>query len=73
LDVVGALDSLPDLPLGDDRAERERATGTADLSALAPMLAPNLGKRGTRRANGDETGNGDPVHAIDSCICKAND
>ncbi|MCH8913498.1 MAG: site-specific integrase [Planctomycetes bacterium] len=50
LDVAGALDVLPSLPLdADDRdreAERLAATGTEDVTgdALAPMLAPTLGK-----------------------------
>ena len=50
LDVAGALDVLPSLPLNaDDRdreAERLAATGTEDVTgdALAPMLAPTLGK-----------------------------
>jgi len=50
LDVAGALDVLPSLPLDDepDRA-RQRATGTYDPGksgpgALAPMLAPTFGK-----------------------------
>ena len=50
LDVRGALDALPMLPLHDGQAnmmEQVRATGTNDLrqSPLAPMLAPNPGKR----------------------------
>jgi len=41
LDVHGALDVLPSLPLGGGGQERQRATGTAGPeSALAPMLAP---------------------------------
>jgi hypothetical protein len=46
LDVAGALDALPALPLDDRQAEREavRATGTDDETArtLAPLLAPTL-------------------------------
>ena len=50
LDVAGALDALPSLPLeGDHGPERQRATGTAgtpenQAAALAPMLAPKTGK-----------------------------
>ena len=41
LDVQGALNVLPQLPLaGDDGAQRGRATGTDGAGALAPMLAP---------------------------------
>ncbi len=50
LDVHGALDALPQLSLNqspeDDR--RQRATGTDDATAqrtVAPMVAPNSGKR----------------------------
>jgi Phage integrase family len=50
LDVRGALDSLPMLPLDNgqrDIAEAARATGTDDLrqSPLAPTLAPTFDKR----------------------------
>ena len=51
LDVAGSLDVLPSLPLDDDQdRSQQRATGTYDPgklgpSALAPMLAPNSGKR----------------------------
>ena len=42
LDVWGALDALPELPLsGGKRAQRVRATGTDGPALLAPMLAPN--------------------------------
>jgi len=44
LDVRGALNALPDLPLGSTkRGVQERATGTDGGGALAPMLAPNPG------------------------------
>jgi hypothetical protein len=48
LDVHGALDALPELPLENaDRTEQQRAAGTdADptnpVSALTPMLTPML-------------------------------
>jgi integrase len=49
LDVRGALDTLPALPLQGDQASREtvQATGTDDQRArtLAPTLAPNWCKR----------------------------
>ncbi len=48
LDVAGALDALPSLPLdADDReVQRMAATGTEDVTgdALASTLAPSLGK-----------------------------
>ena len=41
LDVRGALEALPELPLsGENGAGQERATGTDGTRALAPMLAP---------------------------------
>jgi integrase len=54
LDVAGALDALPALPLDSEHVERDvvRATGTADEMArtlapmLAPMLAPTADKQG---------------------------
>src|SRR5205823_227188 len=65
LDVRGALDTLPMLPLTSEftaLANVMRATGTDDaqpgtspsiLSALAPTLAPNWCKRGQTGANAD--------------------
>ncbi len=50
LDVRGALDALPALPLHGDSTEEEsfRATGTDDdaTRTLAPTLAPNTDKQG---------------------------
>ncbi len=65
LDVAGALDALPSLPMdADDRnrdAERLAATGTGDVTgdALAPTLAPNLGKGCTSGTSADK--NADPA------------
>ena len=54
LDVAGAMESLPSLPLGPEAGQFEcgrnalSATGTADSTTLplAPTLAPTRGKRG---------------------------
>ena len=46
LDVHGALDSLPDLPLDQRNRSAMRATGTDASDALAPVLAPNSGVYG---------------------------
>ncbi|MDB5340352.1 MAG: hypothetical protein JWN70_5971 [Planctomycetaceae bacterium] len=48
LDVAGAMDALPLLPLDGRRPEVLRATGTYDLttSSLAPTLALNAGNQG---------------------------
>lgn len=42
LDVAGAMDTLPSLPLDDGPAERAAATGT-DPGELVPMLVPTTG------------------------------
>ncbi len=56
LDVVGALDVLPELPLDGDDGGQVRATGTTDAgSALAPMLAPTSSKCGTSVSNADKS------------------
>jgi hypothetical protein len=48
LDVAGAMDALPLLPLDGGRPEVLRATGTYDSTAspLAPTLAPDTGNQG---------------------------
>jgi len=60
LDVAGALDALPSLPLdGGREAQRQRATGTTDASPLVPPLVPTLGESGTSgslRVSGNGTG-----------------
>jgi integrase len=65
LDVRGALDALPALPLQGDRPEGEaiRATGTEGPEArtLAPTLAPTPDKRGQAlSASGNPASGGDP-------------
>ncbi len=59
LDVAGALDVLPDLPLdGDDRAVRQRATGT-DGEKFVPGFVPGTGLSGTNQSSADKsTGDG---------------
>ena len=49
LDVVGALDVLPSLPLNDGNdADTQLATGTDGVPRmLVPDLVPNTGNRGT--------------------------
>ena len=50
LDVRGAMDTLPTLPLDGNRSPMGNAvaaTGTDDASPLAPPLAPDWCKRGT--------------------------
>ena len=61
LDVHGALDALPSLPLdgGNDDTTQEslKATGTDDHPprTLAPRLAPNPGNRGQMGSTADKT------------------
>ena len=63
LDVAGALDALPDLPLdGAPEAERQRATGTCYDRPLAPVLAPTLVQANTLRSTADKTGIGGTRH-----------
>jgi hypothetical protein len=59
LDVRGALDVLPLLPLGDvPQAQTARATGT-DAAALAPALAPHSGKMSASAGMSDHQGHVD--------------
>ncbi len=59
LDVHGALNSLPGLPLNGGESECQPATGTADASAvtgskIAPVLAPKSDKPGKSWATSDK-------------------
>jgi len=54
LDVAGAMDALPSLPLDGGEAERQQATGTLDDRALAPVLAPDWCKRGQTQTDADK-------------------
>ena len=47
LDVWGALEALPSLPLEDDQAGRQKATGTCDDSFLAPNLVQECTSQST--------------------------
>ena len=83
LDVAGAMESLPALPLGDGRqtaANVLSATGTDDLtpSPLAPTLAPTTGKTGALQSimdkiasAGRELSGAEPV-AVSACPVKRN-
>ena len=63
LDVAGAVEVLPNLPLdGSPRRERQRATGTDGRSgqprasdSLVPVLVPKAGNRCTKESLPDET------------------
>ncbi len=58
LDVAGALDVLPDLPLDDSgTAERQRATGTYGRK-LVPGLVPNAGNHCPPGAIADDSSSG---------------
>ncbi len=67
LDVTGAIESLPALPLGDTPDRREAATGTCDAkgdengwSLVAPTVAPTAGNRWEKLASaghGDQRNN----------------
>ncbi len=62
LDVSGAVESLPELPLDDaPNTEHQRKTGTTDSGAVsvAPTVALNAGNLGQCLANTDTRGNVD--------------
>ena|GEM_PF-4539973 len=60
LDVKGALESLPSLPLDAARPEAQRATGTDDANSwLAPVLAPKPDKTSGSWATAGTTRVGD--------------
>ena len=60
LDVAGAMDVLPDLPLDDSTgAERQKATGT-DGRSLVPTLASLAVNRCISGTTADKTGGNPP-------------
>jgi hypothetical protein len=66
LDVYGAMDALPELPLTGttgDEPETIRLTGTSDVGALVPLLVPACAQRGI---SGSISGNpGDPADDVE--------
>ena len=65
LDVAGALDVLPSLPLDDGpHAQRVKATGT-EARTLVPLLVPTPGNHSTNRAIADKMGRGGGPRGID--------
>lgn len=58
LDVAGAMNALPSLPLDGDDRQRAKATGTHDgaESFLVPNLGPTPGNQGTQTATADTAG-----------------
>ncbi len=68
LDVAGALDVLPSLPLDDGpNTERAKATGT-DAGALVPMLVPTTGNRGTHGATAGKVASNSSAHYSDASV-----
>jgi site-specific recombinase XerC len=64
LDVAGALDALPSMPLDDSpRSQRQKASGT-DGTLLVPMLVPNAGNNSASGANADNSAGGGNAEAI---------
>jgi integrase len=77
LDVHGALDVLPGLPLVGGGEEQQRATGTAGLKgALAPGLAPKADNSGNLWSSGDKRATKSLAQAgtspIDVSACPVN-
>ena len=55
LDVHGAMDVLPDMPLNSSaESEHHRATGTDDETALTSLLTSDLGNRGISLSIADQ-------------------
>ena len=78
LDVHGALDALPQMPLDGKCDERERATGTAGPSGwvaptVAPLVAPDTDKRRTLGATGDKRGSLAGHHGDDTSPAVSRD
>ena len=70
LDVHGALDVLPGLPLDGGGQEQQQATGTAGPEcALAPLLAPKADESGTSWSTRD---NG-TTHPLDQAVATTLD
>ena len=68
LDVAGALDVLPSLPLDDGpNTERAKATGT-DAAALVPMLVPTTGNQGTHGATAGKVASNSSAHYSDASV-----
>ncbi len=71
LDVAGAMDVLPYLPLDDDpNTQRAKATGT-DPRTLVPLLVPTTGNQSTGGATADKTdhsGNALGAHTSVACV-----
>ena len=56
LDVHGAVEALPELPIEPTEDETQAATGTTDASSqLAPMLAPTADNRCKSETFADKT------------------
>ena len=51
---MGALDSVPALPLAEELPEQQKATAGMTARTLAPVLAPKPGKTGLLGANTDK-------------------
>jgi len=64
LDVAGALDVLPSLPLGNGpHTQQAKATGT-EARTLVPLLVPTPGNRSTNRAIADKMERREGPHRI---------
>jgi hypothetical protein len=82
LDVRGALDVLPELPLGAGPADAARATGTDAESAartVAPTVAPTIDNPGQALSFSDRTNSGGlmgkakAMLAVSGCPVNAKD
>jgi hypothetical protein len=78
LDVHGALDAIPQMPLNGKPDERERATGTEGVSdwaarTVAPTVAPDSDKGRILGSSGDKIGSLSGCHGDDASSVVSRD
>jgi len=73
LDVRGALDALPALPLGAGSEQSEAVMTGTDAGALAPTLAPNWCKRATPLTIPDEMNTDEQASKDNETIAVSDD
>lgn len=75
LDVAGAMDALPSMPLnpGGDQRTRTSMTGT-DPAPLVPMLVPKTGNGSQNLASSDKTTRGvsSPRSGVSDAACRSS-
>lgn len=72
LDVVGALEALPSLPLNGPDQNRAGATGTDGARTLAPVLALTAYNHGQPQSQIDISNTGTDSNTIAVSVCHVN-